>query len=221
MKKHPASQVPDEGVIKFRVHLETAASDWSATICDLEAWRHILWRQSLIGVEKEPVWVGYGNVSMRLGDDPAQPSFLITATQTGHKSTLAAEDYVCVTACDLDRNAVSARGRARPSSESLAHHIIYRLCPDANFVFHVHSALLWSQSDRLSLPGTSADVAYGTPAMADAIATLFRETDLPATQALAMRGHRDGIIAFGATAEAAGTNLMKLLARALAMQSAP
>ncbi|MDA8390293.1 MAG: class II aldolase/adducin family protein [Gammaproteobacteria bacterium] len=219
MKKDAASQGPDEGVIKFDVRLETAAADWPAAVRDLEAWRHILWQQGLVGVEKQPLEVGYGNVSMRLGGAPAQPSFLITATQTGHKSRLTADDYVCVTACSLHGNAVQARGRARPSSESLAHHIIYRLRPDAGFVFHVHSALIWSQADRLGLPCTPADVAYGTPAMANAIAALFRDTDLPATRVLAMRGHKDGIIAFGATADAAGTTLMAVLARALAAQS--
>ncbi len=221
MKDESASRAVDEGVIKFDITLETAVIGWPAGAQDLEAWRRILWQLELVGVERGAIECGYGNVSMRLSSDNAQPHFLITATQTGQKRSLQAGDYVMVTGCDLENNGVRARGEARPSSESLAHHMLYRLCPEARFVFHAHSALIWTQAAALGLPSTPAEVPYGTPAMAQAIAALFTGTELRTSRVLSMGGHKDGIIAFGPTADAAGTALIATLARALAMRAQP
>jgi hypothetical protein len=51
--------------------------------------------------------------------------------------------------------------------------------------------------------------------MSDEVRRLFRETDVRARRLFSMGGHEDGLVAFGTTAEEAGTVLLHHLARAL------
>jgi hypothetical protein len=73
------------------------------------------------------------------------------------------------------------------------------------FVFHVHSPELFG---RAGLPGTPAAVEYGTPAMAEAVRALAAD---PGVRLFVMRGHQDGAIAFGASADEAGLALLDAL----------
>ncbi|HEX8281224.1 MAG TPA: hypothetical protein VF551_07595, partial [Chthoniobacterales bacterium] len=69
---------------------------------------------------------------------------------------------------------------------------------NAAAVIHCHSPALWKRL-LASAPRTPADVEYGTPEMAHAITELFRTTDAKERKILAMGGHVDGVLAFGAT----------------------
>ena len=62
---------------------------------------------------------------------------------------------------------------------------------------------------------TRADVAYGTPEMADEVRRLFCETDVRQLRIFGMAGHEDGIVTFGRTADEAGSAMLGALARSL------
>lgn len=202
-----------EGVIKYR--LDYAAGPAPAAddaFARLRAWRDVLHRLALVGQTPERyAGYGYGNVSARNA-----AGFVISGTQTGGPARLEADGYAQVTACDVARNAITATGPVKPSSEALTHGAVYALSPDISCVLHVHSPDIWTAAPALGLPATAADVPYGTPAMAAAVATLYATTDLPRVGVFTMRGHEDGVVAFGADADDAGRRLVTVLADALA-----
>ena len=75
-------------------------------------------------------------------------------------------------------------------------------------VAHIHSNQLWTNFLNI-LPTTSPTTPYGTPEMAAEILHLYKTTDLPTKKILAMAGHPDGLISFGATPEECATLLLK------------
>jgi hypothetical protein len=76
---------------------------------------------------------------------------------------------------------------------------------------HVHHLEMWEHwMERL--PTTPPEAAYGTPLMAGAIRQLLREQPEPRPGLLVMGGHREGLIAFGATHDQAGRHLLSHLA---------
>ncbi|MBI5611801.1 MAG: class II aldolase/adducin family protein [Gammaproteobacteria bacterium] len=206
---------PQEGVTKFELRFTPAAPLEFAPLRALNAWRTLLHRLGLIG--RDPArygGVGFGNVSQRLPGTPGD--FAISGTQTGDLAVLGAEHYALIEKCDIVRNSVEARGPIAPSSESLTHAMLYRLNADIHYVFHGHSPQIWRHARALGIPVTSPDVAYGTPAMAAEIERLYRAGILFAQGIVAMGGHDDGVVAFGARAEDAGLALVGALAAALA-----
>jgi ribulose-5-phosphate 4-epimerase/fuculose-1-phosphate aldolase len=210
----------DEGVTKFDLVFTPSAPLPETPLRALNAWRRILWRGGLIGQDPARYGgVGFGNVSRRLttGTRRGALRFAITGTQTGALAHLDAGNYAIVTACDPARNRVEAEGPIAPSSESLTHGMLYRIDPSIGFIFHVHSPDIWNARAALKLPTTAADVAYGTPAMAAEMRRLKRAGALMRRRIVAMGGHRDGVIAFGRTADQAGVVLIRTLVRALAV----
>ena len=61
----------------------------------------------------------------------------------------------------------------------------------------------------------------GTPAMAEEIRRLWRESAAPDLRILAMGGHEDGVISFGHSTEEAGLVLLRFLARGLKAAALP
>jgi hypothetical protein len=57
---------------------------------------------------------------------------------------------------------------------------------------------LWRRLLDLA-PTTSIAAEYGTPAMAEEVQRLFRETDVLQRRLFVMAGHHDGVVAFGAS----------------------
>jgi len=96
---------------------------------------------------------------------------------------------------------------------------IYDIAPAARVVLHAHAPEIWRQARALGLPITRVEVPNGTPEMALEVQRLYRESTLSGTRILAMGGHEDGVLAFGATAAEAGEILVRCLARALAAPS--
>ena len=209
-----------EGVIKFDLDFTPAPPLAAVAVAELNAWRRILFLLGLVGCDPQRYdGLGYGNVSLRLPPYSAPPMerpFVISGTQTGALAELAAGHYTVVRSCDPQRNRVVAVGPLRPSSEALTHGALYALDPALRCVLHVHSPLLWRHAVYLELPLTDPAAAYGTPAMAVEVARLYAEPAVRAGGIFAMGGHEDGLVAFGTSAEAAGTVLLHWLARALA-----
>lgn len=213
----------EEGVIRFDLrHRKTAAAAPPHDLPELNAWRGILWRLRLIGQDPERYdGYGFGNVSLRLApfDAPVnRRRFLISATQTGSLSVLGNAHYTVIDEYDPLENRIVSTGPLRPSSESLTHGMIYNMDERIHVILHVHSPDIWMTAADAGIPVADARLAYGTPEMALEVARLFRESDVRQRRLFAMGGHRDGMIAFGSTADEAGLVLIEALAASLAMQ---
>jgi len=220
-----------EGVIKFDLRFTPAAPLPFVSLRELTAWRKILCQLELIGQDaKRYGGLGFGNVSQRLapsGDFASNPAplqgrgaclltpFAITGTQTGHVRDLTEQHYATVTDADVSANRIVAHGPVAPSSESLTHAVLYQMDASVRYIYHVHSPLLWREAGHLGIPVTRADVAYGTPAMAEEVRRLSKEVAAWQQGIFAMGGHEDGVISFGETAEKTGIILLRYLARAM------
>lgn len=197
------STVIDDGVIKFKLTLKIGPAPLASDVVSVEKWRAILWRLGMIGeypIDK----VGYGNLSKRV---PLQDAFLITGTQTGALPHLKREHYTKVISCDLKKNSAKAIGAIAPSSESLTHYAIYQSNPGIQSIFHIHHSLLWHKMIDEKMEGISENIPYGTLEMAEAAKFVIHGKD---EGVFVMKGHQDGIIAYGNNCEAAGKILLKL-----------
>lgn len=192
----------DEGVIKFKLTLKRAPAPEMAQVIALEKWRALFFKLGLVG-EYPNEKIGYGNLSSRL----VKKSFLITGSQTGHLPHLQAHHYTKVIDCDLKKGFVTAEGLIPPSSESLTHFGIYEANPAIQYVFHVHHTELWNLLSQGPYDYIGDDVAYGTQEMAEAALSLLSDK----TNGLfVMKGHEDGIISYGSSAEEAGKIILEL-----------
>lgn len=210
---------PTEGVIQFAFDLQpaTGAPVEAGVLRKLLAWRTVLRRLELLGqTSKRYEGLGYGNLSVRDRGRPRE--FIVTASQTAGIRDLGADGLCRIREFDLDRFRVCAEGLKPPSSESLSHAMIYDADPGIGWIFHVHSPEIWSRAEALETAAIGARVAYGSPAMARAVAALLA-TDRERPLAFVTLGHEDGVFACGATAAETGATLVNLLARSLARTS--
>jgi len=207
-----------EGVIKFDLKFTSAPPLPPEDLREINAWRRILRLLGLTGQDPERYdGLGYGNISRLIEpfDAPApRRRFVISGTQTGGLGDLNEEHYALVTECEPERNRVVAEGPIRPSSEALTHGTLYQADSSLRFIMHVHSPEIWRRAPELGVPLTDAKAAYGTPDMAAEVRRLLGEPSVRNGRIFAMGGHEDGLVAFGRTAEEAGTVLVNLLARA-------
>ncbi len=202
-----------EGVTKFDLRFTPAAVCPFAWIGTLNVWRTRLHELRLIGQEPGRYGgIGFGNVSCR-APPGTRGLFLVSGTQTGHLPVLGAPHYCLVTHADVAANRLEAEGPVAPSSESLTHAMLYALAPSIACVLHVHSPDIWRAAGRLGLPATPANVPYGTPAMAEAVAGLLQGGRL-SDGLFVMAGHEDGVVVLGDSVEAAGRTLVSVLERA-------
>jgi len=212
-----------EGVIQFELKYTRAPPLPHDRLLEINAWRKILHLLGLTG--QDPGRYGglaYGNISQRVApfDAPApQRRFVISGTQTGGLADLDESHYALVLECRPESNRVVAEGPVRPSSEALTHGALYGADPGLRFVMHVHSPKIWRNACALGIPCTDSAAGYGTPAMAAEVARLLKTESVSDGKVLAMGGHEDGIVAFGHTADEAGTALVKLLASAFQLAS--
>lgn len=207
------AQKEQEGVTKFDLRFTPAPPLLLAELRELNAWRKLLWQLELIGQDASRYdGLGFGNLSRR--QLPSQ-HFIITGTQTGHLPELDGHHYATVTEADTRANRVLAEGPIAPSSESLTHAMLYQVDTSVQFIFHVHSPVLWRRAADLDMSVTNPAVAYGTPAMAEEVRRLAADVAAWRMGIFAMGGHEDGVVAFGKTAEEAGIILLRHLARAI------
>jgi ribulose-5-phosphate 4-epimerase/fuculose-1-phosphate aldolase len=197
----------DEGYIKYVSRWTEGPPPDAALAAELERWRKPLFDAGLVGHYAE-LGVGYGNLSVRAG---TAGRFVITGTQTGHLDSTGPEHYALVTQTDIPHNTVWSTGPVRASSEAMTHAAIYALSPAINAVVHVHSAALWQQY-RDVLPTTSADVPYGTPAMAAEFTRLWTAGHFRESGLAVMAGHEEGIVSIGESLAEAAERLLALAA---------
>lgn len=196
--------MPD-GVIQFRLHHAPGPAAAAAELAALSLLRDALHRRG--GIGRDPArygGLGYGNVSTRLAGD----AFRISATQTGHCTTLAPSDWVTVLRAAPDANELWSEGPSLPSSESLTHASIYATST-ARFVAHVHHPAIWrsARAGAIRLAATHPSATYGTPAMAAELSRVAAISEVPF--AAVMTGHEDGLM----LAAADPTQLLALLDR--------
>ena len=204
-----------EGVIKFAINFHRNHYVDRSMIAEINGWRQVCFRLGLIGqVDGRYDGCAYGNISSR-HQAAHSDGFLITGTQTGGIPMLRPDDYCHVKGCDPDRNTIDAEGLIEPSSEALTHGQLYGLNPAINCVIHVHSPEIWQHGEALNLPVTDAGAAYGTIAMAEAVAVLIEEMGHPDHGLFSMGGHQDGVVSFGASPKQAGELLVSTCARVL------
>ncbi|HXV22364.1 MAG TPA: class II aldolase/adducin family protein [Desulfuromonadales bacterium] len=210
-----------EGVIKFALEFRAAPPLPYAALREINAWRRVLYLLRLTGQDPARYGgLGYGNISQRLEPFDAPPErrrFVVSGTQTGGLAELNAGHYTTVLESWPEENRLVAEGPIRPSSESLTHGALYALDASLRFIMHAHSPEIWRHAAALGIPLTDPAAAYGTPEMAAETRRLLRDEAVRAGGIFAMGGHEDGLVAFGRTAEAAGTVLLCALARALAL----
>ena len=193
----------DEGVIKFKLTLKRAPAPEMNQVIALEKWRALFHKLNLIG--EYPIDnIGFGNLSSRL----SKKNFIITGSQTGHLPHLQAHHYTRVIECDLKKGSVTAEGLIPPSSESLTHYGIYEANPQIQYVFHVHHQQLWEHMIRTgNFDSIEEDIPYGSQEMAEAAAKLLADKT---SGLFVMKGHDDGIVAYGSTADEAGRLILDL-----------
>lgn len=225
-RRYPFSKrnISEEGVIRFQAKHRIAALEsevHGAAAHSVLAWRDQLVLAGLVGRDPSRYGgVGFGNLSGRLPPFPGLPGrrpFLITGTQTGGRRSLTLEDLCVVTRYDFESNSVESFGPVQPSSESMTHGVLYDADPAIRFVFHGHSPAIWERARALGLPATEPRAGCGTPAMCREVQLLLGIPDVARGRLLVMGGHRDGVLAFGETAEEAGQALLDLLSRALCL----
>jgi ribulose-5-phosphate 4-epimerase/fuculose-1-phosphate aldolase len=207
-----------EGVIKFALEFREAPPLPYAALREINAWRKVLYLLRLTGQDPARYGgLGYGNISQRLEPYDAPPErrrFVVSGTQTGGLAELDAGHYTTVVESYPKANRLVAEGPIRPSSESLTHGALYALDVSLRFIMHAHSPEIWRHAAALGIPRTDPAAAYGTPEMAAETRRLLRDEAVRAGGIFAMGGHEDGLVAFGRTAEEAGTVLLRALARA-------
>ena len=205
-----------EGVIKFSYSLSRPGEALPGGVArPLLAWRSVMRRLDLIGrAPGRYGGLGYGNISRRV---PGQPeSFIITASQTSGVADAGEGELVRIRRFDLRRFRVEAEGALPPSSETMSHAMIYTADPEVNWVLHGHCPEIWENARAAGLPAISADIGYGTPGMAEAVADLLRR-DRSRPLVFVTLGHEDGVFACGASAGDAGGRFVGVLARCMAL----
>lgn len=211
---------PSDGVIKFVAAHVPAPLPSSArdVVHAMTGWRSIVFRLGLLGQDPSRYdGAAYGNVSARIGPFPGKRgtrTFAISGTQTGGKEVVGEDDFAVVTSWDVKRNRVASHGPALPSSESMTHGAVYDASPAIRAVIHVHAPVIFHAARALALPLTAPGIDYGTPAMASEVSRLWRTSTLPERRVFVMSAHLDGVVAFGADVDGAGTALLTVLARA-------
>lgn len=199
-----------EGVRKFILDWEHGSAPAPQAIEQLVDWRDILHARGLVGADPARYGgIGFGNLSRRTAT-----GFLITGSQTGALPRLEAAHFCLVRGWDIPGNRLQATGPIAPSSEALTHAACYAANPAIHWVFHIHSPELWHAAPNLGLASTDPAIAYGTPAMAEALTALADHLPLPCL--IRMGGHEDGLIAAGPTAEGTGAILLQRPAQVLA-----
>lgn len=208
-----------EGIIKYQLNHNDAPLASAISLVEINAWRSILYKLNLIGQDKLRYGgLGFGNISQKLTDKPSQ--FVISGTQTGHLEYLSRHDYCLVTEACPENNRIVSTGECQPSSEALTHASVYAHDDKVQAVIHVHSPAIWKNTHALKLAYTPANIAYGTPAMANAVAKLLTTQAWQHAAVFTMLGHEDGIIAFGTSLTQAAQILINQLALALAIEQA-
>lgn len=196
----------DEGYIKFSLTMRADLVPEHPELALLNNARQQLYAMGLVGAYANGV--GFGNLSLRAEGE----QFIITGSGTGSKKQLSAADYALVEEFDSERNAVVASGMVKASSESMTHGALYRADGRIGAVIHIHSRSLFDALRSDGAPQTPATAAFGTPALARAIAVLVKDSSAP-SGFFVTAGHDEGVVAYGTTVGEALEIICRLMAR--------
>jgi ribulose-5-phosphate 4-epimerase/fuculose-1-phosphate aldolase len=136
-----------------------------------------------------------GNLSFR-----NSKGFVITAGGV-NKGRLTPRNFVQVVSANLDTKKAEAEGELEPSSETMAHRLIYRERPDVNAIIHVHDPLVMKHARQLKLAETKKHHPYGTVELAYEIGKVLGHE-----RYVVVRGH--GVISLGKSVWEAGKRIM-------------
>jgi ribulose-5-phosphate 4-epimerase/fuculose-1-phosphate aldolase len=186
----------EKGYIKFQCNWIKTEPVENKLIEEIVLCRNKLYKLGLIGAYSNGI--GFGNLSIRLANN----IFIITGTSTGQIANLNNNHFTKVTGYNFMKNSLTCEGPVKASSESLTHAAVYESDNFANAVIHIHNKSLWEKLLNV-LPATSPEIEYGTPAMAEEVKRLFKETDLIEKKIFVMAGHEEGIVSFGRNLEEA------------------
>jgi ribulose-5-phosphate 4-epimerase/fuculose-1-phosphate aldolase len=206
-----------EGVIKYQLEHTLKPINEKFSLSEINAWRTVIFRLGLIGQNPERYnSLGFGNISQRLS--PQSSQFVISGSQTGHIEHLSPEHYCLVVKADPRKNRIQSCGLYKPSSEAMTHASIYAQDSNIQVVIHVHSPEIWNNTAALNLTHISADIPYGTVAMATAVERLFQSGKFQQTSLFTMLGHEDGVVSFGRNMPEAAWELIKYLSLAIGIE---
>ncbi|MFH0956494.1 MAG: class II aldolase/adducin family protein [Candidatus Aenigmatarchaeota archaeon] len=173
---------------KFRTIFKGSEAPEDSRITEAMMWGQKFHAMGLLPVEDG----GHaGNISFR-----NDRGFVITAGGKD-KGKLNQADFVQVLSCNIDNGTVTAEGEAEPSSETLAHCMLYERRKDIDAIIHVHDPLVLSCVGKLGIKATAHIHSYGTPELAREIVASVGKRNF-----LAVKGH--GVIALGKSLWEAG-----------------
>lgn len=207
------NQGDNEGVIRFRVHLNRTPLHEEPEIRQLIVWRDILYRLDLVGQDSlRYSGLGFGNLSVRSLRKP--DAFVVTGSQTGGIERLSEMHFCRVTSWKFESPEVWAEGLTSPSSESLTHAAIYESEKRVGAVIHVHCPEIWHQADTIGLAVSDPAAGCGSSALALEMRSMMA-TLKPADGGIwILGGHEDGVIAFGTDLMQTGLLVMQWFAAA-------
>lgn len=195
----------DEGVTKYTFELSSASPPTELEAREITRFRQALFDIDAIGCDLSRYGACYGNVSVRTGPWAAPPGrreFLVSCTQTGGLPDAGPSSLCRVLHYDHGRNRVAAQGSCPPSSETMTHGAIYDASLEVRAVVHGHDPALWRWLLDSGAPHTPPGVDYGTPEMANHARHIVRAAMRKPWRfpgILAMAGHEDGVVAWGAS----------------------
>ncbi len=204
----------DDGYIKYdrKYYIKGEPLD-SECFQEIESWRKKLFALKLIG-EYVPEKIGFGNLSARKDYSALRqtrsPQFCITGTQTGKYQSLNANHYTRVIDTNIEKMIVETNGPLEASSESLTHAALYMADAKINFIFHIHSTLIWEGMLRDNLNKTKKEIPYGTVEMANTVLSIGKERT---SGSFAMEGHQDGVVIYGDSCSEVGEKTLELYRR--------
>lgn len=196
---------PTPSEIKFKHNLKFSPPLLEENYIALEKWRIIFYRMGMIGKNKTTE-LSYGDLSKRIlvGEN----EFIITGSNTGQYANLDGSQYTRVKKCDVRKKVIEAIGPIAPSQTTHMHFLIFKNCPQINFIFHLFHQPIFDfiqNKGGQCLPDTfSKDFEAAEISISDTIqqqsSGLMALTNLP--------GH---IICYGPSAEIAGKLVLDTL----------
>ncbi len=185
--------------VKFRTVFRSHDAPSHPKLEELKKWCSLFQKTGLTPAYESGT---YGNLSFRSED--FEQGFIITGSCLGRKDELEDRCFVEVASVDGKAGIVYAIGTREPSSEAMLHAAIYDKRSEVNAVFHGHCDKILQSAEKLGLPVTEKEEAYGTKELVDSVMKILGNK-----QFVIMRNH--GFISIGGSMEEAGSAALDML----------
>ena len=191
--------------IKFKHNLKFSPPLLEENYIALEKWRIILYRMGMIGINKTN-GLSYGDLSKRIlvGEN----EFIISGANTGKYANLDGAQYTRVKKCDVRKKTIEAVGPIAPSSATHMHFLIFKNCPQINFIFHIkHEGIfefIKKNENQCLQDSFSKDFEAAEISLTDVI-------DQKSSGLLALTSLPSELICFGPSAEIVGKLILDTL----------